>query len=171
MSIGVFVFGGVMTIRITVPRHERALLWKNRRFVGVIEPGVRWLLAPFNRIEMQLYDLTVPEFEHERVGFLLRQARATMEKYFHIVELTQYEAGLVYKNGELAGVLAPGALQLYWRGSVEVRVEKIDISRDLQLPPAAQWPVREIKETLSRVAKAALLRLEELETLEKGAAT
>jgi len=113
----------------------------------------------------------VPEFEHERVGFLVKQARATMEKYFHIVELTQCEAGLVYKNGELAGVLAPGALQLYWKGPVEVRVEKIDISQDLQAPPAAQWLVKEIKEILNRVAQAALLRLEELETLEKGSAT
>jgi len=160
-----------MTIRITVPRQQRALLWRNRRFVGVIEPGVRWLLAPFHRIEMQLYDPGVTEFEHERVGFLVKQARTTMERHFHIVELKQCEAALIYKDGKLAGVLAPGALQLYWKGPVEVRVEKIDISQGLQMPPAAQWLVREMKEILNRTAQSALLRVEELEMLERGLAT
>ena len=98
-----------MTIkRITVAQHERALVWKNKTFAGVLEPGKHWLIAPMSDVQAQLYDLTVPEFEHARVDFLVKEARATMEKYFDIVELTDSEAGLVYKNGKLASVLAPG---------------------------------------------------------------
>ena len=48
-----------------------------------------------------------------RVDFLIKEAGATMQKYFDVVELTEHEAGLVYKNGKLVGVLAPGKRQLY----------------------------------------------------------
>src|SRR5262245_14368267 len=98
-----------MTIkRVTVAQHERALVWKNKTFAGVLEPGKHWLIALMSDIEAQFYDLTVPEFEHARVDFLVKEARATIEKHFDIAELTESEAGLVYKNGKLVGVLAPG---------------------------------------------------------------
>ena len=120
-----------MTIkRITVAQHERALVWKNKTFAGVLEPGKHWLIAPMSDVQAQLHDLTVPEFEHARVDFLVKEASATMQKYFDIVELTDSEAGLVYKNGKLAGVLAPGKRQLYWKGPIEVKVEKIDLAAD-----------------------------------------
>jgi hypothetical protein len=86
---------------------------------------VRWVLQPFACIAVQLYDTSVPEFEHPRLDELLAQSRATMERHFHIVELDEQEMGVVYKDGALAGVLAPGKRQLYWKGGTDVRVEKV----------------------------------------------
>jgi len=85
-------------------------------------------------VQAQLYDLTVPEFEQARVDFLVKEARATMERYFDIVELTDSESGVVYKNGKLVGVLAPGKRQLYWKGSIEVKPQR----RSRKFRPA--WP-------------------------------
>ena len=128
--------------RITVAQHERALVWKNKTFAGVLEPGKHWLIAPMSDVQAHLYDLTGPEFEHARVDFLIKEAGATMQKYFDIVELTDSEAGLVYKNGKLAGVLAPGKRQLYWKGPIEVKVEKVDIAADPEVAvPVAKVPV------------------------------
>ena len=125
-----------MTIkRVIIAQHERALVWKNKTFAGVLEPGKHWLTAPFSDVSFQTYDLTVPEFEHARVDFLVKEARPLMERYFDIIELGDSEAGLVYKNGKLAGVLAPGKRQLYWKGPIEVKVEKIDITQDLDVQP------------------------------------
>lgn len=118
-----------MTTRLTIAQSERALLWRQGRFVGILEPGVRWVLQPFARIAVHLYDSRVPEFEHPRVDELLAQARATMERHFQIVELSEQEMGVVYKDGTLAGVLAPGKRQLYWKGPIEVRVEKVRARR------------------------------------------
>ncbi|GFE81823.1 hypothetical protein GCM10011487_38230 [Steroidobacter agaridevorans] len=124
-----------MTIkRVIIAQHERALVWKNKTFAGVLEPGKHWLIAPFSDVAIQLQDLTVPEFDHPRVDFMLKEAQPLMERYFDIVELTDNEAGLVYKNGKLAGVLAPGKRQLYWKGPIEVKIEKIDISQDVDVP-------------------------------------
>jgi hypothetical protein len=52
-----------------------------------------------------------------------------MERHFHIVELGEQEMGVVYKNGTLAGVLAPGKRQLYWKGPTEIRVQKVRARR------------------------------------------
>ncbi|MBM0103245.1 slipin family protein [Steroidobacter sp. S1-65] len=146
-----------MTIkRITVAQHERALVWKNKTFAGVLEPGKHWLVAPMNDIAAQLYDLTVPEFEHARVDFLVKEARATMERYFDIVELTENEVGLVHKNGKFSGVLAPGKRQLYWKGPIEVKVEKIDISADVEASePVAKLLGRARQPLLTQVLDAA----------------
>src|SRR5262245_44291632 len=141
--------------RITVAQHERALVWKNKTFAGVLEPGKHWLIAPMSDVQAQLYDLTVPEFEHARVDFLVKEARATMEKYFDIVELTDNEAGLVYKNGKLAGVLPPGKRQLFWKGPIGVKVEKIDLNVDVEVPAGVARLLARAKQPLLAQASAA----------------
>ncbi len=145
-----------MTIkRVTIAQHERALVWRNKQFTGVLEPGTRWIVAPFVRVELQVYDLTAPEFEHARVDFLVKEARATMEKYFDIVELTDREVGLVYKNDKLAGVLAPGKRQLYWKGPIDLRVVKIDTAKELEVPAEVARVIARAKPPLaSQIAEA-----------------
>ena len=118
-----------MATRLFIAQSERALLWRRGRFVGILEPGVRWVVQPFAYIAVQLYDLRVPEFEHPRLDELLAQARTTLERHFQIVELGESEVGVVYKNGTLAGVLAPGRRQLYWKGPTDVRVQKVRARR------------------------------------------
>src|SRR4029078_4419588 len=118
-----------MTIkRITVAPQERALVWKNKTFAGVLEPGKHWLIAPMSDVQAQLYDLPLREFEHARVDSLVKQARATMDRYFDIVQLTDSETGLVYKTGKLAGVLPPGKRQLYWKGPIGGQGDEIELN-------------------------------------------
>ncbi|HEY6619615.1 MAG TPA: slipin family protein [Steroidobacteraceae bacterium] len=119
--------------RITIAQYERGLLFRNRSFEAVMEPGVHWCFDPLNRTEIKLYDVTVAEFEHPRVDVLIAEARALIERHLMIVELGDREVGLVYKNGRLESVLAPGKRQLYWRGPIAVRVEVKDISSDFAL--------------------------------------
>ncbi|MBL8268691.1 slipin family protein [Steroidobacter sp.] len=150
-----------MTIkRMIVAQHERALVWKNKTFAGVLEPGKHWVAQPFGEIAVQLYDLTVPEFEHARVDFLVKEARPLMERYFDIVELSDSEAGLVYKNGKLAGVLAPGKRQLYWKGPIEVKVEKVDIYQDLDVPARIAKLLARAKQPLLAQANEAISTVE-----------
>jgi regulator of protease activity HflC (stomatin/prohibitin superfamily) len=119
--------------RITIAQYERGLLFRNRSFEAVMEPGVYWMFDPLNRTEIKVYDVSMVEFEHPRVDVLITEARALIEPYLMIVELGDHEVGLVYKNGRLDSVLAPGKRQLYWRGPIAVRVEVKDISRDFAL--------------------------------------
>jgi regulator of protease activity HflC (stomatin/prohibitin superfamily) len=141
--------------RIVIAQHERGLKFRDRSFVAVLEPGVHRIFDPQKRTEVQVYDLTTSEFAHARVDFLLKEARETVEKYFTIVELGDREVGLVYKNGRLTGVLAPGSRQLYWRGPVDVRVETQDISKEFEVPrPIAKLLVRAKQPLAAQVAEA-----------------
>jgi len=119
--------------RITIAQHERGLLFRNRSFEAVMEPGVHWMFDPLKRTEIKLYDVTVAEFEHPRVDVLITEARALIERHLMIVELGDREVGLVYKNDRLQSVLPPGKRQLYWRGPITVRVDVKDISREFAL--------------------------------------
>ena len=141
--------------RITIAQHERGLLFRNRSFVAVLEPGVRWIFDPLGRTAVQVCDLTVPEFEHARVDFLLAAAGAAMTAHFQVVELHDREVGLVYKNGNITGVLAPGKRQLYWRGPIEVSVVRYEISESFEIPAGiAKVLVRAKQPLAAQVAEA-----------------
>jgi len=120
--------------RLILAQHERGLLFRDRAFETILEPGVHRFFDPLKRIEVQVFDLTEPEFAHPRMDFLIKDARALIEKHLELVELGDREVGIVYKNGKLAGVLAPATRQLYWRGPLEVRIEKQDISESFEIP-------------------------------------
>lgn len=150
-----------MTItRLIIAQYERALVWKSKRFAGILEPGVRWIVTPFANIAVDLYDITTPEFEHPRVDLLLKEARADMERYFQIVELTEQEVGVVYKNGKLAGVLPPGKRQLYWKGPVDVTVTKMDIATDPEVPASLAKLMARAKQPLAGALADAVTTVE-----------
>jgi len=117
-----------MSKRIKVAMYERALVYRERNFDRVLGPGKYWLWG--REIDVQVYDISKAELALPRSEVLVAEARAQLEPYMQIVELGDREVGLVYKNGRLGGVLAPGSRQLYWRGPVEVRVDVRDLSSE-----------------------------------------
>jgi regulator of protease activity HflC (stomatin/prohibitin superfamily) len=119
--------------RLSVAQFERALVFRERSLERVLTRGVYWLWDPMGRLTVQTYDATVPELALPRADVLVAEARALLEPFVQIVELGDREVGLVYKNERLAGVLAPGTRQLYWRGSVNVRVAVRDIANEYAL--------------------------------------
>ena len=141
--------------RITIAQHERGLVFRNRSFETILEPGVHWLFGPLARIDVQVYDLAVPEFEHPRVDFMIKETRETIDRHFTVVELSDREVGVVYKQGRVAGVLAPGKRQLYWKGPIDVRVERYDLTEHFELPrDLAQLLVRAKQPLAAQVAEA-----------------
>jgi regulator of protease activity HflC (stomatin/prohibitin superfamily) len=119
--------------RLSVAQFERALVFRERSLERVLTRGVYWLWDPMGRLTVQVYDATVPELALPRADVLVAEARALLEPFVQIVELGDREVGLVYKNERLTGVLAPGTRQLYWRGSVNVRVAVRDIANEYAL--------------------------------------
>ena len=69
-----------------------------------------------------------------RAEFLAKAKIAILEPYFDIVEMADTEVGLVYKDGKLSAVLAPGERKLYWRGLTKVKVERLDIAVEYRVP-------------------------------------
>lgn len=116
--------------RIVIAQHERGVYLKDRSIVKILEPGIYRVFDLLGRVAVEVHNLTVPEFNHPYVDVLVKENRELVDKYFQFIELGEYEVGLVYKNGKLNGVLAPGTRQLYWKGIVDVKVEVLNIERD-----------------------------------------
>ena len=121
----------LMLKRVKVALYERALVYRDRNLERVLAPGKYWLVG--RGLDVQVYDVSKPEIELPRADVLISEARALLEPYVQLIELSDREVGLVYKNERLTGVLAPGTRQLYWRGPVKVRVEVRDISTECTL--------------------------------------
>lgn len=146
--------------RIVLAQHERALIWKRKQLIGILSPGVHWSFSAFGSTKVQVYDLTIPEFEHTQTDFLLSSQAELMSKHFQVVELTDQEAGLVYKNGKLAGVMFPGKRQLYWRGAIDVRVEKVNIAKDMEVTGSVAKLLGRAKQPLSGQVADAIVSAE-----------
>ena len=120
--------------RIVIAQHERGLYLKDRSIKKILAPGVYRIFDPLGRVSVEVYNLTVPEFEHPYIDVLVTEQSALCERHFQVIELSEYEVGLVYKNSKLNGVLAPATRQLYWKGPIDVRVEVLGIAEDFALP-------------------------------------
>jgi regulator of protease activity HflC (stomatin/prohibitin superfamily) len=115
-------------MRVKVAQYERALVYRDRDLESVLGPGSHRVRR--SKLYVQTYNVNVPELMLPNADVLLAEARAILEPYVQVVELGDREVGLVYKNGRLGGVLAPGTRQLYWRGPVDVRVDVRDLSSE-----------------------------------------
>jgi hypothetical protein len=83
------------------------------------------------------------------VDFLVKEAREVVARHFTVVEIGEREVGLVRKNGKIAGVVAPGTRQLYWRGPVDIDVEVLDISERFEIAPAVATVLARAKPPLA----------------------
>ncbi len=120
--------------RQVIARHERGLYLKDRSIVKILQPGIYWIFDLAGRVEIEVFDITQPAFAHPLVDVLIKDQCELCTEHFQLVELGEYQVGLVYKNDKLASVLAPASRQLYWKGPVAVRVEVQDIASDFAVP-------------------------------------
>lgn len=137
--------------RVVIARHERGLYLKDRSIEKILGPGVYWIMDVLGRVTVQVYDVTKPEFAHPYQDVLVKERAELTARYFQVIELGEQDVGLVYKNGRLSTVLAPGTRQLYWKGPVEVRVEVLSIVEDFAVP-------RELLRLIARARPGELLQ-------------
>lgn len=113
--------------------NERALLFKGKKFHSILNTGTyRYFGLPAKQ-RAAIFDLTKPELRHPLVELLYKENRSLFEKHVQCYHLSDVEIGLVYFDDNLVDILAPGVTAFYWKGHISVRVEKINISENLEL--------------------------------------
>ena len=147
--------------RVVVADYQRGMQLRDGRFEHVLVPGVYTRFDPLNRVRIDLYDLNRPEITVARADQYLRSQPEALGE--HVVEqrMGPFELGLVRIDGKLAGFLAPGAKALYWRESLPVEVERLDLSGDAALAPKLVRELLSVGSDLSR-AVAGLFVLQEV---------
>lgn len=114
--------------KIHVNKDERGLLFRKGDFVRVLRPGDHWVFDPLARVKVEKFALDKPFFDHRLAEYIRKAEPELVAEEFHVVELGATEAGLRYENGVLVEVLAPDTRRLYWKGFVDVQVEKVGIA-------------------------------------------
>ena len=121
--------------KFLVKKDERALLFRKGDFVRVLQPGEHRVFDPLGRYTVEKFALDKPLFDHRLAEYLRKAEPEVAAREFHVVAVGANEVGLRYENGVLAEVLAPDTRRLYWKGFVDVRVDKLDIARDFAVEP------------------------------------
>lgn len=141
------------TKRVVIGDGERGLVYRNRQFEQVLAAGVYRWFDPFGRIEVKTFNIAMPEYAGHDVDALIARLGERLDEVFVRVDLEADEVGLVMRNGKLEDVLAPGMRRLYWRGLVEVAVERVSLADGLELRADVLMRLRQLG-LLSRVAVA-----------------
>lgn len=121
--------------RVVIAQYERALVIKDKQIQRVLEPGVHWLSQMGAKVE--LLDTRQAEVTSERIMTLVdSQFERDIElcaKHFQVVDLGEYEVGLVYQRNALRAVLKSGERHVYWRDLSDLRIEVIDTKEDYRV--------------------------------------
>jgi len=114
--------------RVIIAQHERGLLIKDKAIQRILMPG-RYRLFDW-RSRLTILDTRITEVSDAHVMALLESNAeadvALREQHFQVVDLAEYQVGLVYQRNALRAVLKSGERHVYWRGLNDLQVQVID---------------------------------------------
>ena len=110
-----------------IREHQRGLWFRRGDFQDLLMPGSTWLLHPADTVE--IVDTLVTRFEHKLLDVLIDkpQIRAQLE----IVDLGAMERAIVWKDGRLFQILAPGR-HAFWKTSAKLEIEIYSILSEVR---------------------------------------
>lgn len=135
--------------KIVVGDGERALLYRNRRFERVLEPGVYRLFDPRNQLQVVLHDIARAEYAGNDSDVLIAHMNE-LSAHFVLADIGTREVGLVLESGKLRTVMHPGTRRLYWKQLVQVEVQRLSLDESLEIEPMIAKRLRQI-DMLARV--------------------
>ena len=109
--------------RVKVLEHERALVFRDGAFEGVLQPGVHWMLDPLFRLKVEVVSIRNGWLVHPDLELMVRSGRLGRE--VRVVDLKTHQRAIVWADGRLELVIKPGVYAL-WTALRDVRVDVID---------------------------------------------
>ncbi len=137
--------------KIEIADNERAFLFKMNRFAKVLEPGSYRYFDLLGNIKIERFDITRHELDHSLGKLLVSTFVDKTRDYLEAYQLSDYEVGLLYRDGQLVDIVAPGSFKIYWKGLERTELKRIEISEEFRVSKA-------VLALLSRGHKALLTR-------------
>ena len=97
----------------------------------MLAPGVYWFVDP--RVSVAVEDTRIAEVTNPLVDALVVERPEYCEGVFRIVDLAEYEVGLVRERGNLIRVLASGARYVFWAHYPDLEIEVVDTRNDYRV--------------------------------------
>jgi regulator of protease activity HflC (stomatin/prohibitin superfamily) len=109
--------------RYIVRSYEAGLEFRNDEFRGVRRQGTWWLFGLPGRVRMDIVSLRQPWLVHDKLDLIVKSG--ALNGLATVLDLKDYQRGLVWIDGRFSHVLPPG-LHVYWTTHRDVRVEVVD---------------------------------------------
>jgi hypothetical protein len=113
---------------VKIRSHEKGLLFKDREFVGVLNPGAHWLVDPLLKMRVDVVSQRDPWLKHPDLDLIVKSGLPEDEAV--VLDLQDHQRALVWIDGRFTAVLGPGLYAL-WTRFRKVRTEVVD-ARDIR---------------------------------------
>ncbi len=121
----------MLSKRIIVGEHERALISKNGRFGGILAPGeYRLFILRGVSMNVEKYNVRDLVFQSAWGDYLAEERPEVVERYFTRIETNDLQVAMIYVDGQLFKVMLPAKRLLFWRGEAEVTAEVVNVIDD-----------------------------------------
>ncbi|WP_208730495.1 slipin family protein [Proteus hauseri] len=104
-----------MKTTIIVKQGQLALLKKKDEYIKVLTAGEHKFIDLKRQLSAEVFALNGGALESEKAEFLRQYYPQWVEEYGFDIVLSDEQIGLLYENGILKEILAPGTRRLYWR--------------------------------------------------------
>lgn len=104
--------------------HQRALVWIDGRFSGVIGSGLYALWTTEHDIRVEVIDARATQFVHSELSVIVRSASAVT--FLDVLHVEAGHAGVWFRDGAYQATLSPGTYA-FWKGSAKVKLYDVDL--------------------------------------------
>lgn len=122
--------------KYNIADNERAFLFKNNRFAQILEPGSHSYIDVQGTIRVERFDISIPELDHHLGKFLVSTFADKTKDHLQAYQLSDNEVGLLYQDGQLVELVAPGSFKIYWKGAEQVELKRVEIAEGYRLSKA-----------------------------------
>ncbi len=120
--------------RVKIRAHERGLLYRDRDFKRLLQPGRHWLFGLPWKVRVERVSVREAGFRHADLEVIV--AGGALAGQAEILDLADHERALVWVDGRFAEICGPG-LHAFWKVFHKVRHEVVD-AREVLLEHASK---------------------------------
>ncbi|MGB0743429.1 MAG: slipin family protein, partial [Opitutales bacterium] len=109
---------------IDLKDNQRALVWLDGRFYGILKPGLYGYWKSPVKTEVEILDVENARFQHEKFDIITKDPDVAVHLNIH--EIEDGKVGVLYIDGEYAEILKPGRYA-FWKNVRKVRLYQYDL--------------------------------------------
>jgi regulator of protease activity HflC (stomatin/prohibitin superfamily) len=123
-----------VVMKIVIGSTERGILYKDKQFVQILEPGTYRYVNLLSTMSAEIYDITkTPELKSASARLIAKEFSDSLDKNLIKIVTSNREVAVVYLNNQAYEIIMPAEERLFWRGLSDITVEHFDISATFEL--------------------------------------